>query len=297
MRISLDNLLVLDAIERNGSFALAAEELNRVPSAITYAINQLESALGIVLFDRSGYRAKLTPAGLELLREGRILLDQAMALEKKIKVSAGLAPMSLSLAYDGALDFQCIGTVLGEFFESYPEISVYTTSEILNGCKDALITGSADLVVGCFNELPTEGHYSYEELGQIEFVFAVAPNHPLVKSAEPLTHKAIAAHRIVVVPDTAKTIPVSSSGYASNRHYLSVPSVRDKIEAQVAGLGVGFLPMALAQPYLEKGLLIKKQVDRPKASGKCYLAWRADRVSYVLESAINLFRKHKKELL
>jgi len=38
MRLSLDALLVLDAIDRKGSFAAAATELHRVPSAITYAV-------------------------------------------------------------------------------------------------------------------------------------------------------------------------------------------------------------------------------------------------------------------
>ena len=45
MRISLDALLVLDSIARNGSFAAAGEELHRVPSAITYTIQKLEQDL------------------------------------------------------------------------------------------------------------------------------------------------------------------------------------------------------------------------------------------------------------
>ncbi len=72
MRISLDALLVLDSIARNGSFAAAGEELHRVPSAITYTIQKLEQDLEVKLFDRSGHRARLTEAGEALLREGRV---------------------------------------------------------------------------------------------------------------------------------------------------------------------------------------------------------------------------------
>jgi DNA-binding transcriptional LysR family regulator len=296
MRLSLDSIRVLDAIERNNSFASAAEELNRVPSAVTYAINQLEADLGILLFDRSGYRAKLTPAGQELLKEGRALLEQAQALERKIKVSAGLSIPSLSIAYDDALGFDGVKRVLELFLESYPDVSVDLSAEILNGCKDALVSGSADLVVGCFTEVPTEALYRYESLGQIHFIFAVAPQHPLALSQAPLTHKEIAAHRIVVIPDTAKNIPKASSGYAPDRHYLSVSSMESKIQAQAAGLGVGFIPLTLAKPYLEAGLLVQKEVDRPKTNGRCYLAWREDRKNPVLEYIISLFLKHKKEL-
>src|SRR4030066_57945 len=77
MRLTLDALGVLDAIERHGSFAAAAEELHRVPSAITYAVQKLEEDLGVAIFDRSGHRAQLTEAGSELLREGRRLLAAA----------------------------------------------------------------------------------------------------------------------------------------------------------------------------------------------------------------------------
>ena len=85
MRISLDHLLVIDAIVRRGSFAAAAAELHRVPSAVTYSVNKLEQDLGVQIFDRSGHRARLTDAGRELLREGRELLQSAMRLEAHVQ--------------------------------------------------------------------------------------------------------------------------------------------------------------------------------------------------------------------
>src|SRR6266545_839028 len=78
MPLSLDALTALDAIERRGSFAAAAAELHRVPSAITYQVQKLEQDLDVLLFDRRTHRAKLTPAGREVfggawdaLAEGR----------------------------------------------------------------------------------------------------------------------------------------------------------------------------------------------------------------------------------
>jgi DNA-binding transcriptional LysR family regulator len=60
MRLTLDALQVLDAVDRKGSFAAAAGELHRVPSAITYSVQQLEEGLGVQVFDRRGHRAVLT---------------------------------------------------------------------------------------------------------------------------------------------------------------------------------------------------------------------------------------------
>jgi DNA-binding transcriptional LysR family regulator len=297
MRISLDSLRVLDAIDRNNSFAAAAEELNRVPSAITYAIKQLELDLEVKIYDRSGYRAQLTPIGKDLLAGGRSLLEQAQVLEKKIRVSAGLANPNLQIAYDDVLSFDGVQYVLGAVLESFPEISINLSAEILNGCKDALLFGSADLVVGYLAEPPRGSPYRFEFLGNIPFVFAVAPQHPLAHARELLTHKEISSHRIVIVPDTSRTIPKTASGYAPDRQFLAVPSMECKAKAQVAGLGVGFLPLSLAKPYLQKGLLIEKEVDQPKVDSRCYLAWRENKISPALEFAINIFRKNKDKVI
>ena len=105
MKITLDALTVLDAIDRLGSFASAAEELHRVPSAVTYTMRKLESDLGIKLFDRTGYRSLLTPLGQELLQEGRLLLGQAQSLETNLKISAKQIPTKINIAVDGAIGF------------------------------------------------------------------------------------------------------------------------------------------------------------------------------------------------
>ena len=79
--LSLDAIYVVDAIARHGSFAKAAAELNKVPSALSYTVNQLECELGVKLFERSKSQTRLTPAGHDLLGEGRRLLQLAAAAE------------------------------------------------------------------------------------------------------------------------------------------------------------------------------------------------------------------------
>ena len=81
LKLSLDALQVVDAIDRGGSFAAAAKELFRVPSTISYSVAKLEEDLGIQLFERAGPRVTLTAAGRTLLDEGRHLLLAARDLE------------------------------------------------------------------------------------------------------------------------------------------------------------------------------------------------------------------------
>src|SRR5690349_22694460 len=78
-------LAMMDVIARTGSFAAAARELGKVPSALTYNVRQLEDALDVLLFDRRSRQATLTAAGQELLDEGRRLLDQIDAVANRVK--------------------------------------------------------------------------------------------------------------------------------------------------------------------------------------------------------------------
>ena len=75
--LTLEALRVMDAIDRRGSFAAAADELGRVPSALSYTMQKLEEELDVVLFDRSGHRTKFTNVGRMLLARGRVLLEAA----------------------------------------------------------------------------------------------------------------------------------------------------------------------------------------------------------------------------
>jgi DNA-binding transcriptional LysR family regulator len=69
--ITIEALLVLDAIEHRGSYAAAAEQLGKVPSALSYIVQKLEEQLNVTVFQLQGMRAVLTPAGKHLLTEGR----------------------------------------------------------------------------------------------------------------------------------------------------------------------------------------------------------------------------------
>jgi DNA-binding transcriptional LysR family regulator len=86
--ISIEALMVLDAIEDRGSYAAAAEQLNKVPSALSYVVQKLEEQLQVTLFIRQGRRAILTPAGKHLLTEGRKLLQAVISLSEQTQTIA-----------------------------------------------------------------------------------------------------------------------------------------------------------------------------------------------------------------
>jgi DNA-binding transcriptional LysR family regulator len=274
MRLTLDALSVLDAIDRNGSFSAAAEQLHRVPSAITYTVQKLEQDLGVQLFDRAGHRAVLTPAGRELLREGRHMLRAAGELEARVKRVATGWEAELRIAYDDIIPIEAILPLAADFYREQRGTRLRFSVEVYGGVWDALAAGRADLGIGAPGEGPPGGGYATRALGVVEFAFAVAPTHPLAALPEPLKAEDILCHRSVSAADSSRHLPARTSGILSGQDVLTVPNLAAKLAAQRAGLGVGYLPRAVAETEAAAGRLVLKATQEPKLPSQLFIAWR-----------------------
>ncbi|MGH8567322.1 MAG: LysR family transcriptional regulator [Gammaproteobacteria bacterium] len=281
-RLTLDALRVLDAIERNGSFAAAADELYRVPSTVTYTVQKLESDLGVALFNRQGQRAVLTEAGCELLEGGRHVLKAAHALESRVKRVAAGWEARLCIAIDGIIPVTDFLQIIEAFYAAGTPTQISLLAEVYGGCWDALMGGRADLVIGAPGEGPPGGGYATFLLGKVEWVFAVVPDHPLAKAPQPLKGAEIAKYRAVVGRDTSQYLSARTSGIYPGQDVLTVPSLEAKIEAQCRGLGVGFLPRCRAEPAFACGRLVICKVEEPKPEHQLWMAWRTEHVGRAL---------------
>lgn len=270
--ITLDALRVLDAINSKGSFAAAAEALYKVPSALTYTMQKLESDLGIPLFDRSKQRARLTPAGLLVLEQGREILLAASRLEEAVKQLDSGWETQLCIARDTVIPELPLLELVKEFIALDKNVEVSILEEALGGGWDALHTERADIVIGASGELP-KGLFEVRSIGEIEFIFAVAPDHPLATNDAPVDGTQIRDYPLIVVADSSQTLPGRSSGVFDNKQLIRVNSMAAKINAQRLGIGVGFIPRHMAQPYLASGELVEKACAVPRPNQPLYVAW------------------------
>ena len=274
MRLSLDALQVIDAIDRRGSFAAAADELHRVPSAITYSVKQLEESLGLTLFDRTRQRAVLTPAGRELLAEGRRLLRAAADLECRVQQVAKGWEAELRIAVDTVIGVEKLYGVVEEFYREGTGTRLRLSQEVLGGTWDALASGRADLAVGASGDPPSGRNYATRPLGRVRMVFAAAPFHAITREPRPLSDATIQQHRGVSAADSSRLLPPRTLGLVSGQDVLTVPNMEAKVAAQVAGLGVGSLPSWLAEREAAAGRLVILETEAPRASGDSLVAWR-----------------------
>ena len=273
--ITLEALRALDAIDKKGSFAAAAESLYKVPSALTYTVKKLEDEIGAPLFDRSKQRAVLTPAGKLVLAHGREILHAANKMLDAVTLLESGWEKELRIARDTIIPQSILFELLSEFTQLPQNVDVSISVEALAGGWDALHSKRADIAIGVSGELP-KGLFHTHKLGEMSFVFAVSPHHPLASGNTPIEAIQLREYPSIVVADTSQLLPERSSGLFESKQIIRVNSMAAKIDAQIAGIGVGFLPVHLAQPYLKTGQLIERTCSVPRPDQAMYMAWHKE---------------------
>jgi len=249
-----------------------------VPSALTYRVRQIEDALDVLLYDRSSRQARLTEAGGELLREGARLLEEIDAVANRVKrVATGWEPQ-FTIAVDSIISKATVMELCEAFFALNPPTRIKLRDETLSGTLEALTSGQADLALGVAEPTNNTGIQS-QPLGDVRFVYAVAPHHPLAKAVEPLTDEVLREHRAVAVADTITRGGGMTIGLLGGQDVFTVATMQAKLDAQLRGLGSGFVPESMAHTYIDTGRLVVKQINRAQRLVRVNYAWRQARES------------------
>ncbi len=271
-----DTLAVVQAVARYGSFAAAARDLGLVPSAVTYRVRQLEDALDVLLFDRSSRQARLTAAGNELLCAGQQLLQDIDAMANRVRRVATGWEVEFTVAVDSALSCSTVMELAESFYALQPTTRLRIREEVLAGTLEAVVTGRADLALGVVLEPGTTAGIQSHELGDLPFVYCVAPHHPLASVPEPVADEVLLKHRAVAVADSAQQRGGAlTMGLLAGQDVLTVSSIAAKLDAQLRGLGGGFLPEPVARPYIASGRLVARELQRATRKIRMSYAWRS----------------------
>lgn len=275
MRLNLEALLILDALDRHGTFAAAAARLFKTASALSYTVQKMESDLNITLLDRSGHRATFTPTGRLMLEKGRVLLRAVGELEQQAQYVESGWESRLTISLDATVPFALLSGLIDEFYQQHQHTQLLFRHDVLAGCWEALSYGDADIVFGAVQPPARPAGIEYVPVGWLEYVFAIAPGHPLAQLPSPLLREQIRQYRAVVVHDSSRHAEGVDLRVLDDQPILSVHGFADKVQAQVDGLGCGYLPRYLAAPHLESGALVERQLDTETRRDQAFLAWKA----------------------
>lgn len=281
-----DALVMVDTIARTGSFAAAARELGKVPSALTYSVRQLEDALDVLLFDRRSRQAQLTAAGHELLNEGRRLLAEIDAVANRVRRVAAGWESQLTIAIDDVIARRAVFDLCEAFYTLDPQgrggvragggpgTRLKLRTEVLAGTWEALVSGEADLAIGVPAPPSPPRGIATEVLGTLTMVFTVAPHHPLATHDGPISDSEALRWRAVAVADSAQRLAPITVNLLPGQDVLTVDTIADKLELLRRGLGCGYLPLSLARAFIDRGDLVAKPTLRDTAGPRIAYAWR-----------------------
>ncbi|WP_321462605.1 LysR family transcriptional regulator [uncultured Vibrio sp.] len=288
--ITLEALHILDAIDRRGSFAAAANELDRAPSSLSYQIQKLEQDLDIIIFDRSGHKAHFTEAGKLILERGRDILKASEKLVNDATVLANGWELDITVAFDGIIP-------VSNFFpmvDALSEVSstrVRLQEEILAGSWESLNTGRSDLLIcPSLDTLPQE--VKSEKIGKMTMLWVAAASHYVHKrSGGDFDEEAREKYRIIAIADTAREQPALSMNIIQKQPRLTVTNFTAKVDALIAGLGIGTLPSQIALPLIDSGelKLIKGTEPLPM---DIILAWRRNTMGEAKSWCIQYLKKN-----
>lgn len=286
LKLTLEAIELIDAIDRHGSFAAAAERLHKVPSTISYTVSKLEDQLGLALFVRNGPRVSLTAAGQEMLKEGRWLLNAAADLESRMRQIATGYEAEVRLVHDSLIPTSAFTPDICAFEDLNCGTRLRIACETLTGSWEALRDGRADLIVAA-GDGPAGGGYKLVSVGKLAFGFCVAPTHALASVQRPLTRDDLLQHTGIVVGDSARHLSERTVGVQLGQKRITVPSMAAKIAYQVAGLGHGFLPLACIEDELSRGTLVELPCEEARPDEPFWLAWKPAHQGEALKWWIN----------
>jgi len=275
--ITLDALQALDAIDRRGSFARAAEELGKATSALSYTMQKLEEQLGVTLFQRQGRRSVLTASGRLLLNDGRKILSATAYLADQVReLATGWEPR-LRLGLESTTERVPFFQVLGRLLDEQPNLELDIQECVLSGGWEALEMDRIDLLVGAPAPVPLQKGFRALPIAPADMLLVAADNHPLgliANDPQAITEQ-LPLYRRIVIHDTARHNVMRAEGLTTGKQVLYVQNMEQKIQALVAGLGIGHLPRRLIQMHLDTGALVKLTTEEPTTENhERYIAWK-----------------------
>jgi DNA-binding transcriptional LysR family regulator len=249
-RISLEQWRALLAVVEAGGYAQAAEAMHKSQSAVTYAVQKLESLLSLKIFEIKGRKAQLTQAGQVLYRRARTLVDEAAALERGASGMADDWKPELSLAVEAVFPTWLLLQCLGKFAEVRPETRIELYETVLGGTDEALLEGRVDLAI-C-SQMP-EG-YLGDPLIRLRFIPVAAPGHPLHQLGRNLSYRDLRRHRHLVIRDSGSTRTRPGAWTGAEQRW-TVSNKATSIRAITMGYGFAWLPEENIRAELEAGQL------------------------------------------
>jgi DNA-binding transcriptional LysR family regulator len=249
-QITLEQWRTLLAVVDAGGYAQAAESLHKSQSAVTYAVQKIESLLGVKVFEIQGRKAILTPTGQMLYRRALALVGEASDLEQAAHALSAGWEAEIHFAAEILFPSRLLLTCFERFSRESPGTRLELIESVLGGTSDALLKGEVDLVIS--PQLPPG--FLGDPLMRINLRAVAHVDHPLHHFDRELSYRDLRAFRHVVVRDSGAKRDRRTATVEVDQRW-TVSQVATSIQAVCMGYGFAWLPEEHIMEELRTGIL------------------------------------------
>lgn len=252
MNVTLDQARTLDAFAKEGTLQAAARRLHKGHPAVLYALKQLEQQTALSLFDRSGYRTRLTPEGEAVLKHCRAMLEAERALEATCAVlHSGWEPV-LKVVFDAIVPLTPFLEVVKRVRAEAAPTRVMLSIDSLGGVEARFEAEQAQVMVTVLPP-PAGSALRVLALPQLRARLVAHRAHPLAKLRR-VTRDELARHVLLTVRGSDPRLQLSTADL-DTQSTVHLSDFHAKKSAILGGIGFGWLPDWLIEKELKRGEL------------------------------------------
>ncbi len=292
-----ETLRTFISVAETESFSRAAERLCKTTATISYRIKLLEEDMGAALFTRTTRSVTLTPAGMHLLTQAREWLAWLESVPGELQQVNDGVERQVNIVVNNLLyDATAIARLLAWLTQRYRFTQFHFSRQIYMGVWDTLLHDGFSLAIGVTGTEPLSETIALEPLGEVEWLFVMAPDHPLNQPDVSLTEAQLRRYPAVNVEDTARTLTKRVAWRLPGQKEIIVPDIETKIAAHMAGVGIGFLPRSLCQPLIDQQALVSCTIPSMRPPSPLSLAWHTHHAGKAVTDIVRLFQQRQPEI-
>ncbi|YCK39038.1 LysR family transcriptional regulator [Actinomadura sp. ATCC 39365] len=262
------------AVTTHGSFTAAARAELIVQSALSTSIRKLERELGADLFERTGRRPVLTPAGHAFLPAARALLADAAAATDAVSAVSGLATGRVAIGTIQTLTSVDLPAELAAFHRLRPGIQISVRDAPVAGLLDALLARELDLAYLALDGAELPAGLAVFDSWEEELVLMTSSEHRLAGAERALLSELTEEPFVDFKAGTGLETAVRrlAAGCGLHRQITcEVTQIRLLVDLVRAGIGVAIVPRRVA----EREGLPTVRIRQPDPARTVVLAGRA----------------------
>lgn len=272
-----DQLTSFLEVAKLQSFSRAAEKIYRTQPAVSAQVRLLEQECGERLFDRSGKKVKLTPAGEILERYAQKIIQLHREALQAVAELNQTARGKLQIGANEATCLYVLPKTFARFRQLYPlvQISIYRnfSHKILQKVQESAVE------LGIVTLPITAGNMEVIPLFRDEIQVVAPANHPIAKNRSATVEEV--ANYPLILPKTGHTRVVLDRLLRDHRDHIQVSMELASVETIKkfvgAGLGISLISRTYAQPEVAAGVLKLVPLDGQKLYRELGLIYRRDR--------------------